>query len=114
MNWQLQIENELRRVQPNKNPGRTRTIARRAAGVALQQFYSTDFANFFVVIQRAAQDKNIPEPVRQAAIRLEARIDENFKSPSVDPIGDAMLIVEFVKKKVTPQRNIDADFCNKK
>ena len=100
MNWQQQVENELQRIQPNGNAGRTRTIARRAAGIALQQYYSPDSTNFIELIQKATQDINIPETVRQAATRLETRIDDTFNSPSIDPIGDATLIVEFVKTKL--------------
>jgi len=44
--------------------------------------------------------ERIPPDVASAAARLEARLGPDFTSPSVDPIGDAMIIVEFVRIKL--------------
>lgn len=99
MNWLLNIETELQRIQPNENPGRTRTIARRVAGIALQQFYHQSSEDFIKLIQFAINDSALPENVQSALERLAARLDANFNSPSVDPINDAMIVVEFVKTK---------------
>lgn len=101
MNWLLQIETELQRIQPNENPGRTRTTARRIAGIALQQFYNKPSEDFLRLLQNAMNEKILPIDVRSAAERLSTRLDVNFISPSVDPVNDAMIIVEFVKKQLT-------------
>ena len=59
------------------------------------------------------KSKNLPAEVATAAARLEARLSANFTSQSLDPIGDAMLIVEFVEKnckaarKMKPANNPD-------
>lgn len=99
MNWFLQIETELQRVRSDENPGRTRTTARRIAGIALQQFYHQSSEDYIKLIQSAIDNAELPNDVHSALVRLAARLDANFNSPSVDPIGDAMIVVEFVKNK---------------
>jgi len=97
MNWLLHIETELKRIQPQQHPGRVRTIARRIAGIALREFYHSSTEDFIQLLHQAQEDTTLPETARSAAGRLAARLDANFHSPSVDPINDAMTIVEFVK-----------------
>jgi hypothetical protein len=46
------------------------------------------------------KSKDLPVKVTTAAARLEARLSANFTSQSLDPVGDAMLIVEYVRKKL--------------
>ncbi len=100
MHWLLQIETELNRLQPNENPGRTRTIARRIAGIALKEFYKSESEDFVRLLQQASDDITLPKDVRSSSGRLAARLSPDFTSPSVDPIGDAKMIVEFVKKQL--------------
>lgn len=99
MNWLLHIETELKRIQPQQHPGRVRTIARRIAGIALRELYHSSTEDFIQFLHQAQQDTTLPDDVRSAAGRLAARLDANFNSPSVNPINDAMIIVEFVKKE---------------
>ena len=100
MHWLLQIETELNRIQLNENPGRTRTIARRIAGIALRELYYSSGEDFLKLIQQASDDAKLPENVRTSASRLASRLSSNFTSPSIDPIGDAKIIVEFVKRAI--------------
>lgn len=103
MQWHILIDNELQRIRRGENPGRTRTTARRIAGIALQHFYDNASDDFLRLIQRGIADGNLPVLVRSALERLGARLDAQFSSPSIDPVGDAMTVVDFVKKN-TPQR----------
>lgn len=100
MNWLLEIETELKRIQPDQNPGRTRTIARRIAGIALKELYRSSSDDFVKLLTQAKDDASVSDAVRSASDRLAARLDAQFNSPSVDPIGDAMIVVEFVKSKL--------------
>jgi hypothetical protein len=100
MNWLLQIETEMKRLQPNENPGRTRTIARRIVGIALKELYKSDGEDFLQLLQQASNDPKLPNDVKESSIRLAARLSPDFTSPSIDPIGDAKMIVEFVKKQL--------------
>ncbi|MBI2429869.1 MAG: hypothetical protein HYV29_13950 [Ignavibacteriales bacterium] len=99
MDWLLHIETELKRVQRNQNPGRTRTIARRIAGIALKELYRSTTDDFVQLLAQAKDDASLSDAVRSASDRLAARLDAQFNSPSVDPINDAMIIVEFVKQQ---------------
>lgn len=100
MHWLLQIETELKRVQPEQNPGRTRTIARRIAGIALKEMYHAPSDDFVQLLQQAKDDVTLTHEARSASERLAARLDANFRSPSADPINDAMIIVAYVKEKI--------------
>jgi hypothetical protein len=102
MNWLLQIENELRRVKPGENPGRTRTIARRIAGIALLEyqriFPNQNFGNDYIKTLRGImENQSIPQTVLDAADRLQTRLSVEYESPSINPIEDAKIIVDFVK-----------------
>lgn len=101
MNWLSHIENELKRVTPGENPGRTRTIARRIAGIALKEMYQSSSVDFIRLLQQAKEDISVPDSVRSASDRLAARLDAQFNSTSVDPINDAMIVVEFVKNQIS-------------
>lgn len=97
MNWLHSIDVELQRIHPGDNPGRTRTVARRIAGIALQHHYGLAEGDFLAVLKRCMDDGALPEEVRSAAAKLSARLDASFRSPSADPVGDAMTIVSFVR-----------------
>ncbi len=98
MNWLLKIDAELGRIRPGQAAGKVRTTARRIGGIAMKELYGSASDNFLQQLQTAAADDALPEQVRSAAERLSTRLDENFSSPSVDPVGDAMIIVDHVKQ----------------
>lgn len=103
--WIIEIENELRRAKGTNNPGRIRTIARRVAGIAIQElqtrfperFYGD---NYIHALRGITKDVELPTDILSAAERLQTQLSSDFTSPSVDPIGDAITIVEFVKKRL--------------
>lgn len=97
MNWMTEIENERRRIQPGENPGRTRTIARRIAGIALKQIYTDSGNDFILLLQRASNDRSLPLEVQLSASRLGSRLTPDFQSPSIDPVGDADTIVVYAQ-----------------
>jgi len=101
--WKRDIEAELERARQSQHPGRTRTAARRIAGIALQEWLKRDQKsgapqNYLSALRQFLDAGSVPAEVRQAASRLEARLSPDFVSPSLDPIADAMIIVEFVQK----------------
>ncbi|MFA6469761.1 MAG: hypothetical protein WCW35_12740 [Bacteroidota bacterium] len=100
IHWQLKIETELQRVRREHHPGRVRTTARRIVGIALQRYENRTDEDFLRLMHDALRNESLPEDVRSAIQRLAARIDENFSSPSIDPIADAMIVVGFVKESV--------------
>ena len=100
--WLREIENELERAERSPHPGRTRTAARRIAGIAIQQLPKLDpglmvGGDYLAALRSFLNSPDRPQDVRDAAARLEARLAPDFTSPSIDPIADAMIVVGFVK-----------------
>ena len=103
--WMEEIAAERRRAEQSTHPGRTRTSARRIAGIALRQLQdrqkASSAAGDFVEILRVSMNApEYPAEVRAAASRLYARLSPDFSSPSKDPLGDATIIVEFVQQQL--------------
>ena len=103
--WEREIEIELLRAKESNNPGRTRTAARRIAGIAIQELQKRDPGasvprDYISALRVFAKSENLPESVAAAAARLEARLSTDFISRSIDPVGDAMIIVGFVRTKL--------------
>jgi hypothetical protein len=109
MNWRDEIDLELARAKEaerNGNQGRARTSARRAVGIAIveleKRFPEKQYGRDFMSQLRAlALDPAIPEHVRNAADRLQARLSPKFESPSKYPIEDAGIIVQFVLERIS-------------
>ncbi|MGA7161870.1 MAG: hypothetical protein WBZ48_12760 [Bacteroidota bacterium] len=103
--WEREIEIELLRAKESSNPGRTRTAARRIAGIAIQELQKRGPGaavqrDYISALRVFAKSEKPPEKVAAAAARLEARLSADFISPSTDPVGDAMIIVDFVRTKL--------------
>jgi len=104
MAWIDEARSELARGRQHEgsgNMGKVRTCGRRAAGIALREYRQragqTEASNDFIQLLRdAAVDDSIPVTVREAADRLQTRLDANFASPSQDPLQDAEAIIAFV------------------
>lgn len=102
MNAELleRIRRELhwtREAQEAGNEGRARVCARRAAGLAIRQYFleahGTGYApDALRALRRAADDDTLPAHVRHAVARLIAR--ENDPTPrTTDPLQDAHVII---------------------
>ena len=103
--WQREIGHELHRAEGSQNPGRLRTTARRIAGIALQELLKHDpespaARDYMSALRTFMKSENLPTKVSAAITRLEVRLSADFISQSIDPLGDAMLVVEFVRKEL--------------
>jgi hypothetical protein len=109
MNWKDEISLELSRAKEAErtgNQGRVRTSARRASGIAIAELgkrytekqYGRDF---MTQLRSFALDAEIPEHVRNAAERLQARVSPDFESPSKHPTEDAGIIVQYIFEKLS-------------
>ncbi len=107
-NWLIEIENQLlvaKQAQEQNNAGKMRASSRIIAGIALMEWQKNNPKIFFGdnyirSLQQCAVSNVVSVEVREAATRLSARVSHDFVSPSIDPIGDAMIIVEFVKEQL--------------
>jgi hypothetical protein len=109
MNWRDETDREIARAKEaerNGNHGRARTSARRAVGLAIveleKRFPEKKYGKDFMIQLRAfASDPAIPEHVRNAADRLQARLSPEFESPSKHPIDDAGIIVQYILERMS-------------
>lgn len=108
MSWIDDVTLELARAaeaQKAGSAGRTRTSARRAVGWAISEFqkrkperyYGEDFIQ---QLRTFMEDGTLPEDIRRAAKRLQARLTHDFKSASEDPIADALIIITFIRDEL--------------
>ena len=80
------------------NAGMARVCARRAAGAAIRFWLQYNPRNWkqdvIGLLHAAARDAESPSMVRDACVRLTARINVNFQSSfSTNPLDDASIIV---------------------
>jgi hypothetical protein len=95
------IDDEMkiaREALANGKIGRSRTAARRAIGMAMQQTVGIGpqggYAKTFIDgLKRLADDPEMPEAVRAAALRLITRVDREYHSPAINPVADAEIII---------------------
>ncbi|MGD2163071.1 MAG: hypothetical protein PVI81_04075 [Anaerolineales bacterium] len=100
------ISDELAIAQKSReqgNEGRARVCARRAAGWAVESIYVPDQgqslpdANAYRFLIWFKECERFPQNLREAAGRLTARVDKDFKLPfKQDPIDDAKMIVDWI------------------
>ena len=104
----MEIETELaqaRKAREAGNEGQARVCARRAAGIALREWYKRRLGSGWhgdamKQLQRLQADALAPEKVREAAQRLTTRVDFDHTLPfEDDPLEDARGIVEFVRQR---------------
>ncbi len=103
MNRMEDIEKELRqgeKAEQEGNSGRARVCARRAVGIALEDYYARmgkdPGKDAMKLLAQFSAGGEIPGDVRDAALRLQQRVSHDFTSASKDPLSDARLIVNFV------------------
>ena len=92
-------------AQKGGNEGMVRVCARRAAGAAIgfwlsshpEKNWGTDAMNRLRSLQL---DQTIPASVVDAAVRLTAKITEQFRSPfPTDPITDSRIIIDYFMER---------------
>lgn len=110
MSWIDEVEREFgqaREAGRKGNQGMVRTCARRAAGIAITRLQRTtgkQYGNDFLQQLRAVdEDVSIPEAVRSAAHRLQARLSPDFQSLAKDPLADAGIILDYIREIVGEQ-----------
>jgi hypothetical protein len=109
MKWRDEIDLEFVRAREAErigNQGRVRTSARRASGIAIaelqRRFPDKQYGSDFMTQLRSfALDPSIPEYVRSAACRLQARLSPEFASACKHPIEDAEIIVQYILERLS-------------
>ncbi len=104
MSWIEDVQREIGRAHEAErvgNLGRARTAARRAAGLALAEYYrrkrpTEGVEDLLRYVRDCATDQRAPQEVKEAADRLQARLRPDFSSPTKHPVEDALCIVRYV------------------
>jgi hypothetical protein len=100
-NWKTDLQNEFqmaRRARERGNEGQARVCARRAAGLALREYYqrrgwSVRNPSAYELLKEFAGMEAIPAPLRQAAESLTLRVTEEFTLPAtVDLVQEAQTL----------------------
>ncbi len=103
MNQQAEIQAELeraKRARAQGNEGRARVCARRAAGIAAREYLTRRgqpprTSSAYDVLQVLAEEPSVPIRVRESALRLTLRVDEEFRLPQgLDLLEEARVLCE--------------------
>ncbi len=100
----MDVETELAQAQKAReagNEGQARVCARRAAGLAIREWYNRRLksggqGDAMKQLQQLQADPLVPKAIRTAAQRLTTKVNLDHKLPFADdPIEDARRTIEF-------------------
>ena len=101
--WKTQIQTEFERAEVARargNEGQARVCARRAAGIAIREYYarrgqSVRTPSAYDLLQLLAEEPHLSPDIKQAAAYLTLRVNEEFKLPvDVDLLAKAHELCE--------------------
>ena len=101
MNWKKQLNHELQMAadaRAVKNEGKARVCARRAAGVAIREYFSRQgmtppSTSAYDLLKLLGEMDETPADIRQATAYLRLRVTEEFRLPvDVDLVAEAKKI----------------------
>ena len=101
--WRSEIRIEFERAQQARrrgNEGQARVCARRAAGIAAREYFTRRGEKIrtpsaYDLLNRLAQDPSLSSELRQSAVYLTLRVNEEFKLPvNVDLIAEAQKLCD--------------------
>ena len=96
--WKAKIQSEFNRAeaaQARGNEGQARVCARRAAGIAIREYYTrrgqtVRTPSAYDLMQLLAEEPHLSPDLKQAAAYLTLRVTEEFKLPvDVDLLDEA-------------------------
>ncbi len=98
MDAKAEIQAEFEKAEQARargNEGQARVCARRAAGIAAREYLSRQgrpprSSSAYDVLRLLADDPSLPTNVKEAALRLTLRVDEEFQLPAgMDLLAEA-------------------------
>ena len=99
--WQDQLAREFERAEAARargNEGQARVCARRAAGIAIREYFSragrpVEHASAIDLLNILMQEPDLPEALRPAVEHLTLRVTEEFKLPvDADLVAEARVL----------------------
>ena len=106
--WKAQLKTEFERAEAARargNEGQARVCARRAAGIAIREYYARRgqalrTPSAYDLLQLLVEDPQFPQNIKQAAGYLTLRVTEEFKLPvDVDLLDEAHKLCDGLLKE---------------
>jgi HEPN domain-containing protein len=103
--WKTQLELEFERAKTARargNEGQARVCARRAAGIAIREYYarrgqSVRTPSAYDLLNLLIEEPHLSPDIKQAAAYLTLRVTEEFKLPvDVDLLDEARKLCDFL------------------
>jgi len=112
MDWKTKLLNEFdsaEKARAKKNEGQARVCARRAAGIAIREYFlrkgiSVKTASAYDLANLLKDDPALPSDMRLVADHLTLRVTEEFKLPiDADLIAEARGLCDWLEKQMNPK-----------
>ena len=106
--WKEKLQKEFDRAEAARaqgNEGQARVCARRAAGIAIREYYTNRgkivrTPSAYDLLQFIAEEPHLSPDLRQAAVYLTLRVNEEFKLPiNVDLLDEAHKLCDGLLKE---------------
>lgn len=109
--WNTQLQNEFARAQQariNKNEGQARVCARRAAGIAIREYFTRrgiriPNTSAYDLLNLLKEEKRLPPDLKLVADHLTVRVTEEFTLPvDADLIAEARKLCDWLLNEQPP------------
>ncbi len=106
METKAEIQAEFEKAEQARargNEGQARVCARRAAGIAAREYLNrrgmpTRTSSAYDVLRLLAEDASLPTNVKEAALRLTLRVNEEFQlPPGMDLVAEARMLCKVLE-----------------
>lgn len=110
--WKSRIQSEFERAEDARaggNEGQARVCARRAAGVAIREYYarrgqSVRTPSAYDLLNLLMEEPHLSPDLKQAAYYLTLRVNEDFNLPvDVDLLDEARKLCNGLLEKIDPK-----------
>jgi len=112
MDWKTKLQNEFdnaEKARLRKNEGQARVCARRAAGIAIREYFiykgmRVTSSSAYDMTNLLKDDPALPSEIRLIADHLTLRVTEEFKLPvNADLIAEARTLCNWLEKQMNPK-----------
>ena len=107
-NWKEKLQIEFERAETARaggNEGQARVCARRAAGIAIREYYArrgqaVRTPSAYELLHLLTEEPHLSPDLKQAAVYLTLRVNEEFKLPvEVDLLNEARKLCDALLKE---------------
>lgn len=112
MDWTTKLKNEFvnaEKARERKNEGQARVCARRAAGIAIREYFiyegtQVHSTSAYDLIEQLKDEPALPSDLKLVADHLTLRVTEEFKLPiDADLIAESKALCDWLEKQMNPK-----------